>query len=92
MFYRVTAWTPGHRQFTVQRSSCMCMCSVGSGPCDKGGVPQKFLRPFGLQFGQKITKGASPPGPSSGSVTDVDGDKEPFSVLERWECSVDNFY
>ena len=63
MFYRVTAWTPGHRQFTLQRSSCMCMCSVGSRPCDKGGVPQKFLRPFGLQFGQKITKGPSPRAP-----------------------------
>ena len=27
------------------------------------GSPPKFVRPFGLQFGQKITKGPSPRGP-----------------------------
>ena len=78
---------------SLQRSLCTSACAVSDPDLEiREGSPPNFLRPFGLQFGQKITKGPSSPGPSPGSVTDVDGDKEPFSVLERWECSVDNFY
>ena len=48
-----------------------------SRPLHKGGPPKFFSA---LQFGLKIREGPlpPPPGPSFGSATHVDGDKQPF--------------
>ena len=50
---------------------------LSSRPLDKGeaGLPKKFFRPFGPQFGLKLSgrggEGGGPPGPSPGSATDL---------------------